>query len=127
MNSIHSFHQVNASASEQPNIERATPTEIQRFISRPQFTVRYTLIAGFEFQPHSHSAFTVTTLLAGRMAMTIGERVYELSPGESALTNVNQAHSAYASEVEFISIQIAASLVNELVAEIGLARVATEI
>lgn len=102
-------------------------SEIQRFASRPQFTVRHTVTAGCEFQPHSHSAFTVTAVLAGRMAAKIGERAFELSGGEVALTNVGQSHSAHALEVEFVSIGVSPVLVNELVSEIGLMRTSADI
>jgi AraC family transcriptional regulator len=101
--------------------------ELQRIALRPQFTVRHTASEGCEFQPHSHSAFTVTAILAGGMTATIGERVYELSGGEIALTNVGQRHSAHATEVEFVSIGVSPVLVNELVAELGLMRTSVEI
>jgi len=95
-------------------------SEVQRFVLRPQFTVRHTVTGGCEFESHSHSVFTVTALLAGRMSVTIGEQLFELSSGESALTNVGQSHSANALEVEFVSIGVSPVLMNELVAEIGL-------
>ena len=102
-------------------------SEVQRFVSRPQFAVRHTVTAGCEFQPHSHLAFTVTAVLAGRMATMIGEHAYEVSAGEVALTNVGQSHSAHALEVEFVSIGVRPVLVNQLVAEIGLTRTSAEV
>lgn len=101
--------------------------EVQRFTSRPQYLVRHTVTAGCEFQPHSHSAFTVTAVLAGRMAATIGERTFELSGGDVALTNVGQVHSADALELEFVSIGVSPVLVNELVNDIGLMRTSADI
>jgi AraC family transcriptional regulator len=101
--------------------------ETQRFAWRPQFAVRHTAAESCVFQPHSHSAFTVTALLAGRMAATIDGRKLELSAGEAALTNIGQNHAARGLEVEFVSIGIGAVLVNELVAEIGLTRTTAEI
>jgi len=101
--------------------------EIQRFASRPQFTVRHTVTEGCQFQPHAHSAFTVTVVLTGRMTATIGERVSELSGGDVALTNVSQSHSAQAFEAEFVSIGISPVLVNELITEIGLMRTSANI
>ncbi|MEK6320633.1 MAG: AraC family transcriptional regulator [Acidobacteriota bacterium] len=101
--------------------------ETQRFVSRPRFTVRHTKTANCEFQPHSHSGFTVTAVLDGRIAAIIGERAFELSAGEAALTNVGQSHSARASEVEFVSIGVGPVLVNELVAEIGLTRTTADV
>ena len=102
-------------------------SEVQRFVSRPQFAVRHTVTAGCEFQPHSHLTFTVTAVLAGRMATRIGECAYEVSAGEVALTNVGQSHSAHALEVEFVSIGVSPVLVNELVAEIGLMRTSADV
>ena len=105
----------------------ASFAETQRFVSRPRFTVRHTMTANCEFQPHSHAAFTVTSVLAGQIEVTIGERVFELSAGEAALTNVGQTHCARASEVEFVSVGISPVLVNELVSEIGLTRTTADV
>jgi len=104
-----------------------TFAEIQRFVSRPRFTARHTRTTNCEFQPHSHPTFTVTALLAGRIAAMIGERTFELSAGETALTNVGQNHCAQASEVEFVSIGVSPVLVNELVAEIGLTQTTADV
>jgi AraC family transcriptional regulator len=101
--------------------------ETQRFVIRPQFTVRHTIAARCDFQPHAHSAFTVTAVLDGRMAATVGERGFELADGDVALTNIGQNHSARAMQVEFVSIAVSPVLVNELVAEIGLMRTSAEI
>src|SRR5262245_37691606 len=79
-------------------------SEVQRFVLRPQFTIRHTVTADCEFESHSHSAFTITAVLSGRMSVTIGERLFELSSGGIALTNAGQSHSANASDVEFVSI-----------------------
>lgn len=105
-----------------PGSKSAGFAETHRFVSRPRFTVRRTRTVGCEFQPHSHPAFTVTTVLAGRMAATIGESTFELSAGDAALTNVGQTHCARSSEVEFVSVGVSTTLVNEMVAEIGLTR-----
>ena len=80
-----------------------------------------------EFQPHSHSTFTVTALLAGEMAVTIGATDYELRAGEVALTNANQVHAGRADNVELVSVGVSPLLVNELVAEIGFTRSTGEI
>lgn len=114
--------QVASSAGEDRSL-----SEAQRFVSRPQFTVRHTVTAGCEFQPHAHSAFTVTAVLAGRMAAMIGERTFDLSSEEVSLTNVGQSHSAHALEIEFVSIGVRPVLVNELVTEIGLMRTSADI
>ena len=107
--------------------ERPSVADVQRIVSRPQFTVRHTVSGGCEFQPHSHSAFTVTAILAGEMWVTIGENDYHLSPGDVALTNIGQNHSGQASRVEFVSVSINTSQVNELVAELSLTRTTAEV
>jgi AraC family transcriptional regulator len=107
--------------------EDRSPSEVQRFASRPKFTVRHTVTAGCEFEPHAHSTFNVTVVLEGRMTATIGGRAFEVSGGEIALTNVGQSHSAHALEVEFVSIGVSPILVNELVTEIGLTRTSADI
>ncbi len=107
--------------------EERTLSEVQRFVSRPQFVVRHTITATCEFQPHAHSTFNVTIVLDGRMTATIGGRAFEVSHGEVALTNVGQSHSAHALGVEFVSIGVNPILVNELVAEIGLMRTSADI
>ena len=107
--------------------DRAAVAGVQRIVSRPQFTARHTVSGGCEFQPHSHTAFTVTAILAGEMRATIGESGYHLSPGDVALTNIGQNHSGHASRVEFVSVSVNPSLVNELVAELGLTRTTAEV
>lgn len=107
--------------------EIETISEVQAFVTRPQFTVRHTLTRSCEFESHSHASLTVTAVLSGSMAVTIGPDAFELSAGEVALTAIGQTHAARASEVEFVSIGIAPALVNELATEIGLTRAAAEI
>jgi AraC family transcriptional regulator len=118
---------VSETLSEADQSVRETFSETHVFISRPQFTVRHTATLGCEFGPHSHAAFTVTAVLSGGMAVTVGSDDFELSAGEAALTGIGQSHAARASDVEFVSIGISPALVNELVAEIGLTRITAEI
>jgi len=127
MRSASAFDEIHPAGSEAQLRRSAAFKEIQKFVSRAQFTVRHTSIAGCEFQSHSHSAFTVTAVLAGEMTATVGERTFELSAGEAALTGVGQSHSARASEVEFLSVGVSPVLVSELVAEIGLTRTTPDI
>src|SRR5262249_53225796 len=93
---------------------RPDSVEVQRFISRPHFVIRHTVAANCEFQPHSHTSFTVVAVLGGQMSAMIADRPLELSEGAIALLDVGQAHSARSSDVEFISIGINPVLVNEL-------------
>jgi len=106
--------------------EQAGP-HTQRIISRPRFTIRHAIAKGREFQPHSHSTFTLTAVLAGEMWAAIGMNDYRLSAGEVALTNVNQVHAGRADQVEFVSLGVSPLLINELVAETGFARTTGEI
>ncbi|HWO01634.1 MAG TPA: AraC family transcriptional regulator [Blastocatellia bacterium] len=115
-----------------PAREGATPAvdthaATRRIIARPQFTIRHVAANGIEFQPHSHSTFTVTLVLDGEMSTTIGADDYRVRAGETALTSVNQVHEASAQSVEFVSVGVSPLLVNELVAEIGFTRTAGEI
>ncbi|HEV8482882.1 MAG TPA: AraC family transcriptional regulator [Blastocatellia bacterium] len=101
--------------------------ETQRIVSRPQFVVRHTASSACEFGPHSHSSLTVTAVLAGTMLATIGEKDFDLSAGQTALTDVGQVHSASVREIVFVSIGISSGLVNELVTELGLTRTSAEV
>jgi len=107
--------------------DRDGVSDLQRIVSRPQFTVRHTASSGCEFQPHSHSAFTVTAILAGKMSVTIGETSYHLSAGDVSLTNIGQTHAGHASGVEFLSVSINPAQVEELVTEMGLTRTTAEV
>ena len=101
--------------------------EIQRFISRSQFTVRHTATEACQFESHAHAAYTATAVLAGQLTATIGDVVFELPAGETALTNVGQNHSARGNQVEFVSIGVSPALVTEMVTEIGLTRTTANI
>jgi AraC family transcriptional regulator len=102
-------------------------TEIQRIFSSPQFAVRHTAAAHCEFEQHSHSAYTITVLLKGKMLATIGASEFALSENQIALTNMNETHAASADDFEFVSVSINPILVDELVTEIGLTRTSAEI
>ena len=101
--------------------------EVQRFATRPHFTVRHTKTPECEFETHSHSVLTVTAVLSGRMTAMIGDEAFEVIDGQTALTNSGQNHSARSEAVEFLSIGVNPVLVNELVAEIGLTRTSADI
>jgi len=94
-------------------------SETHSVISRPKFAIRHTASASCEFDTHSHTSFTVTTILSGGMTTRIGDALVELAAGATALTNIGQNHSASAKEVEFVSIGISPVLVNELIDEVG--------
>ena len=101
--------------------------EVQRIVSSPQYTLRHSALSACEFELHSHPAFVVTALLAGRMSVTIGSEDFDVEAGQVTLTNVNQTHAGRSDSVEFISIFINPLLVSELISETGLARTAPDI
>jgi AraC-like DNA-binding protein len=88
--------------------------EIQRILSLPELTIRHTAAPFCEFEAHSHAALSVMLVMAGRMEVHIGEAKYEMSPGQIALTNISQMHSARASNVEFVSAIISPGLLAEV-------------
>jgi AraC family transcriptional regulator len=102
-------------------------TEMHAFLSRPQFTARHTVAQHCQFEPHTHAAFTVTAVLAGRMEVSVGAGEFALTADEIALTGIGQTHAARAFEVDFVSVRISPLLINELVAELGLTRAMPEI
>jgi AraC family transcriptional regulator len=92
----------------------------QRLVSRPRFVVRHAEAHDSEFQPHSHTMFTITAILSGTMKATIGEQELELAAGDTAFTNIGEWHSGRTRRVEFVSIGVTAGVINELIAELGL-------
>jgi AraC family transcriptional regulator len=107
--------------------DSGTAAEIQRFVSRSQFTVRHTATDSCEFETHAHAAYTVTAVFAGQLIATIGSETFEASEDEAVLTNVGQNHSARGKQVEFVSIGVSPALVNEMVTEIGVTRTTANI
>jgi AraC family transcriptional regulator len=92
-----------------------------RFVSLSGFTIRHTVAAGCEFQPHAHSAFTLTTVLRGELnACVAGDEMLALA-GQSILIGPGQTHAARSDEVEFVSVGIKPDLILELLHDIGLA------
>lgn len=106
--------------TEQEFSDSARQREIQRIYWQPRFTIRHTASEACDFQPHSHSAFTVTAILAGRLRATIATSEFDLLAGQVAFTNPNENHSAISSGVEFVSVSISPVLINELISETGL-------
>lgn len=101
--------------------------EIQAFVSRPEFNVRRTVTEHCQFEAHAHTAFTVTTLLGGRMQTCIGDQEFNLTAGDVALTSVEQLHAAEANQVDFVSVHIYPAFISNLAAEMNMIRAAAEI
>lgn len=114
-----------APAGESPSGE-STPGE-RRIISRPHFTIRHTSASNCDFEQHTHTDFTVTVVLSGSLAITLGSDHYELTPGRIALTDIGRSHGGRAIGAEFLSIGLSPAMVNDLVAELGLTRANAEI
>src|SRR5215472_4968076 len=93
--------------------------EFHRIIQRPNLTIRHTASRSCEFQTHSHAWLTVTPLLEGKMSIVIGESKMEIAPGQVALTNAGESHSAKVDGAEFLSVSVAPSLVTEMLSEVG--------
>ncbi|HKY04893.1 MAG TPA: AraC family transcriptional regulator, partial [Blastocatellia bacterium] len=104
-----------------------TNREIQKIVSRPQFTVRHTATDECEFEPHSHASFTVTAILRGRLSVAIEADRFEAAAGQVVLTNLGQNHAASGRHVEFVSVGLSPAVLNELVAEFQLTRTTAEI
>src|SRR5262249_22098828 len=75
----------------------------QTFISTPDFSIRHFVVGPCDFDPHSHSAFTATTVLAGELSANIGGSELIAPAGQTILTGVGEMHSARSQSVEFIS------------------------
>jgi AraC family transcriptional regulator len=93
--------------------------EIQIIISTPGFSVRHSRMESCEFEPHSHTAFTVASILSGRLLGSVGDERVTLVRGQVALINVGQSHSGHGELLEFVSVSIAPTLVAEVISEIG--------
>jgi AraC family transcriptional regulator len=101
--------------------------EFHRIFSGSQFAMRHMASLQCEFEPHSHSFYTVTILFAGNLVTTIGANEFTLAAGQIALTNIGETHRGVAESFEFLSVSINPILVDELVSEIGLTRASAEI
>lgn len=108
-------------SSESPTsrVWRSVP-KAQRIVTGTTFTARYMAAPFAEFAPHSHSAYTVTVVLAGVGSMTVGETAVAFRAGASLLTNPGQLHAGSASALELVSISLTPALVEEQLTAMGL-------
>lgn len=88
-------------------------------ISRPGFGIRHSRMESCDFEPHSHTAYTVASVLSGRLVGSVGDEPITMVSGQAALINVGQSHSGHGEGLEFVSVSIAPTLVTELISEIG--------
>jgi AraC family transcriptional regulator len=68
----------------------------------------------------------VTAILTGHLSATIGETELDLSVDEIAFTNSGQSHAGRCENVELVSIEVAPTLMAEVIAEIGQVYATTE-
>src|SRR5262249_53600800 len=99
----------------------------QTFISAPDFSIRHFVAGTCEFEPHSHSAFTATTVLAGELNANIGGSELIAPAGQTILTGVGEMHSARSQSVEFISFGLRPAAVYETLGKSGFAPSASEV
>jgi len=71
------------------------------------------------FEPHSHTAFTVASILSGRLVGSIGDSPITAVAGDAVLINVGQTHAGQGEELEFVSVSVAPVVVEDLISEIG--------
>lgn len=100
---------------------------IHKISNHMNATVRHSVSARCEFEPHSHSSYTVTSVVFGRLAVTVGGDGLELLAGDVAFTGVGETHAGTAIDAEFVSVGISPQLVSELASGMGLVRGSTEI
>ncbi|HKV39774.1 MAG TPA: AraC family transcriptional regulator [Blastocatellia bacterium] len=101
--------------------------EMHKVISRPRFTLRHTITAECEFESHAHPAFTVASVLSGRLAAQIGGTHHMIVSGQTALLNMGQYHGGRGEGLEFVSIAVSPAMMSEIIAEVGSLHGTTEI
>jgi len=101
--------------------------EIQNITSGAGFVIRHSRTEACDFDPHSHTAFTVAAVLSGLLVGKAGDERIAVAAGQTALINVGQSHSGHGDRLEFVSVGISPTLVTELISEIGSIHRGTEI
>src|SRR5262252_3428524 len=71
------------------------------------------------FEPHSHMEFTVASVLTGSLLGSVGELPITAGPGQTVLVNPGQIHSARGNGLEFLSVNVAPFVVEDLISGIG--------
>lgn len=100
--------------------------ELPRIVSRPKFVVRYLDSQTCEYESHSHSSWTVTTLLSGKLQGLVGSSEIDLRPGQTVFTNFAEAHSGCAGAADFLSVDLNPVFLSELAAVAGVIYKGTE-
>ena len=101
--------------------------DVQRSLSGPGFIARYLAGSCAEFAPHAHVAYTVTAVLSGLVSARVGDLEARLGPGDAALANPGQVHGARATDFRMLSISLEPTLVEDLVAAMGLYHAGAEV
>jgi len=63
--------------------------------------------------------FTVASILSGSLLGNVGDSPITAGPGQAVLVNPGQIHSGKGQGLEFLSVNVAPFLVEELISEIG--------
>jgi len=88
--------------------------EFERLVSRPYFFVRYSAAKHIRYDLHSHHALTVTSILEGEMNIRVDQSEHLLISGQAALTNIDQQHSGWGSDVRYMTVRLVPSFVLEI-------------
>jgi AraC family transcriptional regulator len=110
-----------------PLARRTDPGCSEKAVSLRDFHLRHRVAARTDFEAHSHTTLTVTSVLAGRLEATIGDKHFELHAGEAALTNAGETHAGRAFDTEFLSVGMSPGAIDALAFDMGLAAAGAEI
>jgi AraC family transcriptional regulator len=103
-------------------------TGARQLYTHREFSIRHISASDLEVVAHSHSAFTVTTVLSGEMTTVVGSgEEFTALAGQTVLTGAGETHAAKSERVELLSVGILPGFANELLAQIGFKPGTTEI
>jgi AraC family transcriptional regulator len=63
--------------------------------------------------------FTIASILSGSLHGIVGDSMVTACPGQAILINPGQIHSGHGHELEFLSVNVAPFVVEELISDIG--------
>lgn len=92
-----------------------------RLVSGKAFSIRHSVEEDCFFEPHAHPAYAVTSIIAGEMSARIDDEQLVALPGQTLFTDIGQIHSGSAERLEFVSVHINPSAINQLIPVLGYA------
>jgi AraC-like DNA-binding protein len=98
-----------------------TSQPVLHILTQTGFSVGVMRGARSVFASHAHPAYSVVTLLAGSLDLSLPDDRYKLRAGQSALLNVNEVHAAAAREYTICAVRVSNELMDELLSEAGFA------